>query len=156
MQKDQFLSAEEAANQLKEALDNLYEEIVKYKATNQTLEDIKERMQYFIESLKVHAISSQELITTLRQIGTQQILDEISLIRDNLKLIQASISENSSNLRESIFQSKVMILNSFSDSVSGLKENILTKLNQLKLLLYLSLSGTAVLAILLIFSLIKR
>ncbi len=77
---DQFLQAEEAAEKLVNALQNLHTSVNSYKTATEDLNLVRERLIQFINSTEVLAKNTHELIKTVNEIGAPQILAKLEVI----------------------------------------------------------------------------
>ena len=95
---DNFLQAEDTAVKLVETLKELHNEATSYKSATQELETVRQHLIGLIESTENIANVSYEIINTLKQIGTMEILNRLEKLRLNLNQATDSINENSQEI----------------------------------------------------------
>ena len=95
---DNFLQAEDTAVKLVETLKELHNEATSYQSATQELETVRQHLIGLIESTENIANVSYEIINTLKQIGTMEILNRLEKLRLNLNQATDSINENSQEI----------------------------------------------------------
>ena len=95
---DNFLQAEDTAVKLVETLQELHNEATSYQSATQELETVRQHLIGLIESTENIANVSYEIINTLKQIGTMEILNRLEKLRLNLNQATDSINENSQEI----------------------------------------------------------
>ncbi|HWL92777.1 MAG TPA: hypothetical protein VNT79_04515 [Phycisphaerae bacterium] len=77
-QEDSFLTTEEAANKLLEAVQALDAEVKSYKSAKDELCSIREKLEGFLESSESIATDTGAIVRELRRIGGPEILTRIA------------------------------------------------------------------------------
>lgn len=96
---EKFLKAEEIASKLAESLQQLYKEANSYQTATKELEAVRKQLLSLIEGTEKSINVSYEIIKTLREIGTSEILNRIASVENKVtdKLNEQSQTLNSLN-----------------------------------------------------------
>lgn len=98
MKMEKFLEAEEAAFKLVETLKQLHSEATSYQKAREELEAVREQLTKFIAVAQETASGSHDVIKTLKEIGTPEILSKLSQLLNE----SAQIGEKSNRILDSI------------------------------------------------------
>lgn len=83
---EKFLKAEEIATKLAESLQQLYNEANSYHTAKEELESVRKKLLNLIEGTEKAINGSYEIIKTMKEIGTPEILNRIAKIE--IKLLE--------------------------------------------------------------------
>ena len=86
----QFLQAEEEASRLVEELTRLKQEIQHYSAASHSLDEAGARIGSLVDEVSKATTGVGDVIKTLREIGTPELLDRLSAIEE---LVETSLLE---------------------------------------------------------------
>lgn len=81
---EKFLKAEEIASKLAESLQQLYNEANSYHTAKEELESVRKKLLNLIEGTEKAINGSYEIIKTMKEIGTPEILNRIAKIEIKL------------------------------------------------------------------------
>lgn len=101
-EKEKFLKAEEAANELVDTLTKLLIEVKSYQTATEELEKVRQSLLQLIESTEVIARDSHQIIKILKEIGGPEILDRLSKLENKLTEEFAKHQEGMNELRKLI------------------------------------------------------
>jgi len=83
--RDKFIEAEEQASKLVSHLIELKNEAVNYKNAKSTIEKTQERISVLVEKFSSVIEGENNLVKTLREIGTDQIIEKIEKTKSSLE-----------------------------------------------------------------------
>ena len=90
---DRFLEAEQMAQGLLQALQQLRDETVSYKNSTEQLNEVRDRLSSFIEKTERISQDTHELIKVLKEIGGPEILDGIGVVSNDVKAMSVSSAQ---------------------------------------------------------------
>jgi len=96
---DQFLQAEESAEKLVKALQDLQAKISSYKTAADELNLVRERLSSFIETTEGLTRNTHEAVKTIKEIGGPKILKAVEEVSNYVKIETDTNSHKFSQLR---------------------------------------------------------
>jgi len=112
-----FLDAEKNAEKLVESLEKIISETSSYQTAKEELEGTNEHLLELIKSIEKVANSSYEIIKTLKEIGSQEILTRLSLIQDETREHNTQFNQEQKEQSKNLEGIKKLILFTLFSSI---------------------------------------
>lgn len=112
-----FLKAEELANEFVETLKELYEEIKNYQSTSQTLENVREHILNLINRLEALANNLMEIIHILKNFEGNEIINKLETIERSMNDLFLNLTNELKELKTE-FKQSVTFLDNISQKIT--------------------------------------